>query len=162
MSLDGLKMRKYFLWTVLLCSCTGETIYVDATTAEVEMTIHENQFADVLVGQSAEDVEQNLGKPRKIASQPSGVEVWEYSVWRGQPPSLLRTLIKREIPKMEFCAGRVSILNSRVTAIEIADCKDWQHVERPEVPPSNSSLHRATTRMLILSACTCMPAGRRR
>jgi len=124
-------MRKYALLLMLACSCQVEAI--DATGG-VDMAVHEQQFLEIDVGDAAADVETALSHGTKKISTSPEAEIWEYTVWRGEPPSLLKTLITREPPKMEHCVGRLSLQNGRVISREVVDCRDCF-----EIPPSSAT-----------------------
>ena len=92
--------------------CRVETL----EPGEVHRVISESDLLAIRVGTPSTEVEKSMGKPLSIV--PGAEEQWHYTVLRGEAPTLISFLFRRN-RKIELAEGVVSFTSGKVIRIRI-------------------------------------------
>jgi hypothetical protein len=113
---DGTFMRPRALLLgaiiVLVPGCRVETF----EPVEVHRVISESELLAIRVGTPSTEIEKSIGKPLTIV--PGAEEQWRYTVLRGNPPTLISFLFRRN-RKIELAEGVVSFTSGKVVRVRI-------------------------------------------
>jgi len=136
-------MRKAFPLTLLLITMCGWKVEQTGRMSFVARYILEKDFKSIRLGMSATEVTAVIGEPDVKVRNP--LETWEYTVWRGETPSMLRMLLSKKPLNAQLLKGRITLTAGKVTAIELPESsatpfppREWP---RPASQQSSSTSH---------------------
>jgi hypothetical protein len=75
----------------------------------------EEDFRSVHLGMAGDQVVAKIGAPQ-LKIQTDGREVWDYTVWRGEKPGILRALLSSKPLKAELLKAEVTFVGGRVSS----------------------------------------------
>jgi hypothetical protein len=136
-------LRKAFLLSLLLITMCGWKVEQTGGMSFIARYVLEKDFKSIRLGMSATQVTAAIGVPDVKIRNP--LETWEYSVWRGETPSMLRMLFSKKPLNAQLLKGRITLTAGKVTAIELPESsatpfppREWPR-RSPSQPSSSTS-----------------------
>ena len=112
-------MNRLVLFAVLLVSACGWEVTERRNVHLLARYIPEANVRKVHQGMSARQVVDTIGAPETRTGK--GLEIWEYSIWRGENPGILQALRSSKPPKGQVLKARVTLTNDRVSGVEVVE-----------------------------------------
>lgn len=129
-------MRKALLLSLLLITMCGWKVEQTGGMSFVARYVLERDFESIRLGMSATQVSTAIGEPDAKIRNP--LETWDYTVWRGETPSMLRMLFSRKPLNAQLLKGRITLTAGKVTAIELPESSATPFPPRGSPRPSTS------------------------